>query len=498
MNSPFLRNLFKRLQILLQPANDPFGSDPFGGNSAFEENVLMPAKLETETEKAQPAKTEKSDVFGDLVAIGGNKKAATPKDMFAELATPEKKSLNKLRVEKSPSPKPVSPVGFQASETSSSTAPDPFGSTNNSFGTSDPFASDPFIGSNSGKKQLACHQSTQQDAFGVSAFSDDHNDDVFNIPLPLGPPPPLPESIASQTQITDPFCGPPPPPRPSVNTPPLPTHNPPLPPRPKSTSSESTKSSGSLNSLHESQTLNQQSTPPLPPRPKSNIETKVVPRPRPRASLLKNSAISLTSKQMENTQTEKAHIVQTTEAVISTGSDSYSDKVTNCVNSSDSDRYTEPHVTVNSSQPSAITEQTLQNESHATVNSNATKAVHRSSSAVADPFVSTDPFASEDPFTLSDPFANDPFASDPFTESGTTQPASQDDPFTCVIPSPRAKSDVDPFSVFDNTLSNDSSFKFERVSSKKSKAKVSGKCSKKHAYFLNFVLSYFFLNVPFY
>lgn len=105
--------------VSVTPASDPFGSDPFGNDSAFEEGVLMPAKMETEPKETGPAKPSKTDVFGDLVNIGGNKKASTPKDMFAELATPEKKSLNALRVEKSPSPKPASPVGFQAN--------DPFG-----------------------------------------------------------------------------------------------------------------------------------------------------------------------------------------------------------------------------------------------------------------------------------------------------------------------------------------------------------------------------------
>ncbi|XP_045159881.2 disabled homolog 1-like isoform X2 [Mercenaria mercenaria] len=460
--------------VSITPANDPFGSDPFASNSAFEEGVLEPARLETMKEESQVTNSGKVDVFGDLVNIGGKTKASTPKDMFAELAAPEKKSLNELKVDKSPSPKPASPVGFQASGDPASAAPDPFGNTENPFGTSDPFANDPFASNSIGTSQPTAQPSTHQDAlFGGNFFGDaNDDDDAFNIPLPQGPPPPLPENIASQNLNLNPSSGPLPPPRPSVDTPPLPVHNPPLPPRPKSTSSDSTKSTSSLNSLTEPQNVSQQSTPPLPPRPKSNIDTKVVPRPRPRASLLKNSpnAATLSLTKSDNTHTDKAQTVKPTKTVINRESDSINENAVNCVKSNDSDKNIEQKQKISQS---AIKDKTVQKESHKNVTSDTPEIMHRTSSTVADPFISTDPFASEDPFMQSDPFANDPFASDPFADN--TQPASKDDPFTTVVTSPHAHTEADPFSVFDNTLSNDSAFKFERSSSKKGKVKISGK-----------------------
>lgn len=468
-----------------QPANDPFGSDPFSGNAGFDEGVLEPAKLESLKEEVPTVPAGKPDVFGDLVNIGGKTKASNPKDMFAELAAPEKKSLNALKVDKSPSPKSTSPVGFQASGDNASAASDPFGNSGNPFGTSDPFANDPFISNNPGTQQPSAQPSTKDALFGENLFGDD--DDAFNIPLPQGPPPPLPENIASQNLNLNFSSGPLPPPRNSVNTPPLPAYNPPIPPRPKSTSSDSNKSTTSLNSLTESQSVIQQSTPPLPPRPKSNIDTKVVPRPRPRGSLLKNSpqAVSLPLSKTDNT-----HDAQTNErkdAVISRESDSNVKSVSNCVKSKESDKDTEQIYS-----QSAIKENTSLTESHKNVNTNSSVVIHRTSSAVADPFVSTDPFASDDPFTQSDPFANDPFATDPFAETSSTQPASKDDPFTSVVTSPLSHSDSDPFSVFDNTLSNDSAFKFERSSSKKGKVKVSGKsniyCFKKMVYLFGLII----------
>ncbi|XP_060605198.1 disabled homolog 1-like isoform X2 [Ruditapes philippinarum] len=452
--------------VTFTPANDPFGSDPFASNTAFEEGVLEPAKLTSLKEEQQNVQAGKPDVFGDLVNIGGKTKASNPKDMFAELATPEKKSLNALKVDKSPSPKPASPVGFQASEDSSADS-DPFGGSGTPFGTSDPFANDPFTSNNPGTQSTA-QPSTQEALFGDSLFGDD--DDAFNIPLPQGPPPPLPENIASQNLNQHFPSGPQPPPRTSVNTPPLPAHNPPLPPRPKSTSSDSNKSTTSLNSLTESQNVVQQSTPPLPPRPKSNIDTKIVPRPRPRGTLMKSSpqaGATLPLSTTDNTQNTQA--VRPLDTVIHGEKDSNIKSVNNCVKTNESDKDAEQKYS-----QSAIKEKTSLNESHKNVTSSASETIHRSSSVVADPFVSTDPFASEDPFTQSDPFANDPFASDPFAESSNTQLASKDDPFTSVVNTSLPNSDSDPFSVFDNTLSNDSAFKFERSSSKKGKVKVSG------------------------
>jgi len=104
--------------VVVTPANDPFGNDPFAGsNTDFEEVVLMPVRKEIPLEEAP--KPQKKDAFGDLVSLGdSSKQAKSPKEMFVEVK--QKKSLNDMKKgERSPSPKPVSPSGFQAS--------DPFG-----------------------------------------------------------------------------------------------------------------------------------------------------------------------------------------------------------------------------------------------------------------------------------------------------------------------------------------------------------------------------------
>ena len=88
------------------PANDPFG-DPFAvGDSGggFDDNLLTPDKIEVPSEEPEQPPPGKKDAFGDLVAIGPkDKQTKSPKQMFVELATPPKKSLNELKVEKSPS-----------------------------------------------------------------------------------------------------------------------------------------------------------------------------------------------------------------------------------------------------------------------------------------------------------------------------------------------------------------------------------------------------------
>lgn len=453
---------------------------------SFEEGVLVPAKMESQLDETPSEQSTKMDVFGDLVQIGGKTKAnATPKDMFDELTTPTKKSLNELKVDGIPSPKPSSPVGFQASgssmQTDSDATYDPFHNSDNPFGISDPFAIDPFTRTSTGVTPPPPEFNTRDDAvFGSSLLGDNE----FSLPLPQGPPPPLPNNITNN--LAPPRTPPPPLPHiiasqsqnlapPGGHPPSLPTHTPPLPPRPKSASTDSNKSSTSENSLTEFRN-SQQSTPPLPPRPKPNSSVSL-PRPRPRTTLL-NSLSSASALSLQHTV--DANIDQNTgpnNHVINATIDSIKNNVSNCVKS-DCDTRVKQAVSEYSSTESATKDKTLLYESHKLNSSAASKPVERTFGSVADPFGSTDPFASDDPFTQSDPFANDPFAQDPFAESSTVEPVSKDDPFTAVVASPLVKGGVDPFSVFDNTLSNDSTFKFERSSTKKAKVKVSGKCKK--------------------
>ena len=263
------------------PANDPFG-DPFAvGDSGggFDDNLLTPDKIEVPSEEPEQPPPGKKDAFGDLVAIGPkDKQTKSPKQMFVELATPPKKSLNELKVEKSPSPKPVSPTGFQASgatdgadqENPASSLDfstlnqlgdkDPFGS-GDPFGSSDPFVNcfpNPTQKQDAPKLELHAQNGTNSSTapspnalFGGSIFDDD-----FNLPVPKEPPPPLPTSIDSVSHAS--LNIPPPPPRNniSVYTPSNTQHTPPLPPRPRSSSDKS----GAADVLHA------QPTPPLPPR----------------------------------------------------------------------------------------------------------------------------------------------------------------------------------------------------------------------------------------
>ena len=264
------------------PANDPFG-DPFAvGDSGggFDDNLLTPDKIEVPSEEPEQPPPGKKDAFGDLVAIGPkDKQTKSPKQMFVELATPPKKSLNELKVEKSPSPKPVSPTGFQASGATDGDQENPASSldfsTLNQFGDKDPFgsgdpfgSSDPFVNCfpNPAQKQDAAAPKLELPAqngtnsssapspnalFGGSIFDDD-----FNLPVPKEPPPPLPTSIDSVSHSS--LNIPPPPPRNniSVYTPSNTQHTPPLPPRPRSSSDKN----------RAADVLHVQPTPPLPPR----------------------------------------------------------------------------------------------------------------------------------------------------------------------------------------------------------------------------------------
>ena len=373
--------------------------------------------------------------------------------------------MNQLKVV-GPSPKPTSPV--QASDDFSDSFDtqafvDP-ASSSMPFGTADPFANDPFA-----TAQCSTAQHVSQAVFTTNVSAESEEDDLYNIPLPQGPPPPLPQDIASVSLYTEPKDGPPPPPRPSINPPPC---LPQIPPRPKSASSESFKSSStSLNSMSDTQTVNQDFTPPPAPRRRPDCNIVPVPRPRPRASIPQtDSHKSVCNNNNQSDINKNMHLANS----VINNNKSDLDCVRN-VTKSDTQR-TNFQLPTPISQPSAKPERLESCESQTSNVSNSSTSTNgkRSSSVVPDPFVSTDPFAAEDPFTQADPFANDPFSQDPFTDSSVEK---KEDPFVSTVSSPRPNPDsTDPFSVFDNKFSNES-FKFEKSSSsaKKGKVKVSGK-----------------------
>ena len=226
-----------------------------GDTGGFGDNLLAPEKIEVPQEEPSKEPGGKKDAFGDLVDIGAkDKQNKSPKQMFVDLAAPPKKSLNELKVDNTPAPKPASPVGFQASEApegarqGNSPSPANF-STLDQFGTKDPFGSedpfgsdDPFAASFPNQNQEApapkleptaqngtntLSAPSQNTLFGGSIFDDD-----FNLPVPKEPPPPLPTNIDNVS--TRAFNIPPPPPRHHVHPPSNTPHTPPLPPRPKS------------------------------------------------------------------------------------------------------------------------------------------------------------------------------------------------------------------------------------------------------------------------
>ena len=278
-----LSSLPQEFSALQAAASDPFGNDPFamGDSGGFGDNLLTPDKIEMPQEEAAPEVQGKKDAFGDLVEIGTKDKHKSPKQMFVDLAAPPKKSLNELKVEKAPSPKPASPGGFQASEApegvSKGNAPSPadfstLGPLGDPFGTGDPFASlVPNMPAPSNQNQNALAQnlglSAQNNTNSFSAPSQKANlgasifDDDFNLPAPKGAPPPLP--VTSGNVSASALIIPPPPPRTNVNTLANTQNTPPLPPRPTSVSSGQ---KSSKNTTSGSKSVSVPHTPPLPPR----------------------------------------------------------------------------------------------------------------------------------------------------------------------------------------------------------------------------------------
>ena len=250
-------------------ATDPFGNDPFaiGDSGGFGDNLLTPDKIETAQEEAAPEPQGRKDAFGDLVEIGGkNKQNKSPKQMFVDLATPPKKSLNELKVETVPSPKPASPLGFQASEAvegvNKGTSPSPAdfstcGQLGDPFGAEDPFTNlAPNVNQNA-PATTGFSAPPQKTNLGASIFDDD-----FNLPAPKGAPPPLPVNLGDVS--TSALNIPPPPPRTNVTAYQNTQNTPPLPPRP--ISDKFSHKSSKDNTSEGSKVVGVPETPPLPPR----------------------------------------------------------------------------------------------------------------------------------------------------------------------------------------------------------------------------------------
>ena len=355
---------------------------------------------------------------------------------------------------RTPSPKPPSPFGNQASADDSSPSSVP-----NVFRTSapvicdDPFANDPFASFNSTvvASSFSNIQTAQQTDHIAQPFLNDaefkndiFSDDDFNLPSPEGPPPPLPADIISQDINVESHIRPEPPPRP-VNT----HQTPPLPPRPSSSQSDSVK----IKSVNESQSVNYLHTPPLPPRPRTTPDAIAVPRPKPR---------SYNHKDLHVSEVKNSVFVNSNDRI-------KSDKEI----SGQSERMTQNS---NINKLKDVAEQKSETRIQNDFSKNSwTPSI--TSSKIADPFESTDPFATDDPFTQADPFSGDPFVADPFSEPGlanNTQPSSLNDPFTSVVASPNpATANSDPFSVFDKAFTSDG-FKFDGTSVKKVKLKETG------------------------
>ena len=510
-------------------ASDPFGNDPFavGDSGGFGDNLLTPDKIETATAKEE-ATTEpqgKKDAFGDLVEIGSkNKPNISPKQMFVDLATPPKKSLNELKVETTPSPKPASPLGFQASE---GTSPTPDLSTQAQLG--DPFGGeDPFTNVTPNVNQNNTATAPSQNInLGAPIFDDD-----FNLPAPKGAPPPLPVNLGSVSTAA--LNIPPPPHRTDITV----HHNtqttPPLPPRPVSDVSRQTTSNN-----NNSECVPE--TPPLPPRlylqkPDNSVPNNSLSKldtkdkdsdtvGKPQADSVGCSQMFAEIKIQDNTQLrhnvsdfkptpnvvtnelspgeglhespsisnkgEYTQVKDDTELTqTSSGgvSQHYIEKNsknlihgTTAVNQNrnkpiiidqDDNCDTDRISVISVSDESAINKKPLVDSS---VDHNFNKM---SFSSVSDPFVSVDPFASEDPFAQqTDPFsAADPFACDPFSDSISTtsvSSSSSNDPFTSTFTSQMSShasvdSTDDPFSVFDNTFEP---FHFDKTKKSKNKLK---------------------------
>ncbi|KAL3869910.1 hypothetical protein ACJMK2_042533 [Sinanodonta woodiana] len=434
--------------IILPVTSDPFADDPFAlpnVNSAQQNvgpglgfgDVLMPS-VTKQQEVKQEAQNKPKDIFDDLVDIGTtNKVSKTPKDLFAEMKQPPKRSLNELKTNKVTELAPAKgALQQQASDpvqsTESKTDFSLFGeSSDDPFNTSfEKHNSTTVSNNNPATPPLPwCRDFVTPDPFDVklqtatSTFSRENvfGDDSFDLPSPDEPPPPLPSCNLVSDNL---YQAPSPPPRPCTELSPSVIQNiPPAPPPRSKTCSvayDTRNSQRSSESRADSTEFNC-GTPTLPPRQNNQSSSpSYVPRPRPRKSVLSSSK----DTNGENIETQNDFPLKLEVNAVKTNS--------------------------------TRQERTL------------------SSSVIHDPFQTSDPFASVDPFSASDPFASDPFASDPFSPKSALSTQYTNDPFigtSANLPStPKhngTSADVDPFTVFDKAFNADP-FNFEKVSSSKS------------------------------
>ncbi|KAK3579100.1 hypothetical protein CHS0354_022120 [Potamilus streckersoni] len=456
--------------LILPVTSDPFADDPFAlpNVSSAQQNVgpglgfgdvLMPS-VNKQQEVKQEAQNKPKDIFDDLVDIGTtNKVSKTPKDLFAEMKQPPKRSLNELKINKLTEPAPAKGAvqkqasdPFQSPESNAEFSPlfdgfsdDPF---NTSFEKHNPGIASTHVSTYStavsNNSPAApplpwCRDFVTSDPFDVKAqkatskFSRANvfGDDSFDLPSPDEPPPPLPSCNLVSDNL---YKAPSPPPRPSTElTPPVVQNIPPAPP-PRSktfsvtydTVSSQRSSESQVNSSSESQSDSTEfnfCTPTLPPRQNNQSSSpSYVPRPRPRKSVPSSS---------KDTSDENIGRTQ-------------------------NDFPLNPEVNA--------------------VKTNGSHQGRTSLSCVIhDPFQNSDPFASVDLFSSSDPFASDPFASDPFSPKSALSTQNTNDPFISTSANQPStpkhngtSANDDPFTVFDKAFSNADPFNFEKVSSSKS------------------------------
>ncbi|XP_064607234.1 disabled homolog 1-like isoform X2 [Liolophura sinensis] len=199
------------------PAANPIPSgDMFGGAPVMmPTNTNAPAVPPRSGEDGDQKPRAGSDLFGDLCEIGPSKtKGKSPKQLFEEQKAEPKRTLNELKV--------VPPTQASLSHLILS-SPSPTTKTNSFCDTADHFEPFPFPDDNNPADPFHPHKpdsnnihflsqsSSQIPMNGRSALGSSGDDDFFDMPSPLTPPPPLPGENTVNGH------GPPlPPPRPGV------------------------------------------------------------------------------------------------------------------------------------------------------------------------------------------------------------------------------------------------------------------------------------------
>lgn len=198
------------------PPNPAPSGDMFGGAPVMmPTNTNAPAVPPRSGEEGDQKPRAGSDLFGDLCDLGPTqRKGKSPKQLFEEQKAEPKRTLNELKVV------PPTQASFNHVIPSS---PSPTAKTNSFCDTADHFEPFPFPNGKDPADPFHPHkpdsnntgflsQSSSQGAInGRSPLRSSGDDDFFDMPSPLTPPPPLPgESTVNG------HGPPPPPPRPGV------------------------------------------------------------------------------------------------------------------------------------------------------------------------------------------------------------------------------------------------------------------------------------------